>query len=179
MSTITARYVDTCFPGYLQDGYNRPGQTLLCHTLGEDLASTVEGLMASMDCDAGVPESVSDMEIAIAVRDAIRDVDLRYINDAGDRLDEAPGNALGCGPYLYVVLEWDATVVKVTMEVEVEYYANGTDPHDLKLTMENLVRFAAGNGNLCGSTDAEVKSWGACARVGESLKWVTLRDPDA
>jgi len=162
MSKITARYVDTCLSDYLQDSYSRPGQTLLLASLGSDLASTVEELVASCD-DSGIPETISESDIARAVRDAIEGIDLRYIDENGTRQDEPSDDRDGDEPYLYVVLEWDATVVKMTMTVDVEYLANGADPHDLKTVMENLIRFAAGDGALHGGTDAEVISWGATA----------------
>ena len=163
MSKITARYVDTCLSDYLQDSYSRPGQTLLLASLGSDLASTVETLVASVDWDSDIPETISEGDIARAVRDAIEGVDLRYIDENGTRQGEPSEDRDSDEPYLYVVLEWDATVVKMTMTVDVEYLANGADPHDLKTVMENLIRFAAGDGALHGGTDAEVISWGATA----------------
>ena len=54
-------------------------------------------------------------------------------------------------------------VVKMRLTVDVEYQSNGADPYDLKLVLENLIRFAAGDGALQGGTDAVVTSWGATA----------------
>jgi hypothetical protein len=179
MSNITARYVDTCLSDYLQDSYSRPGQTLLLTSLGLDLATTVESLMESMDGDCGLPESISDVEIARAVRDAIEGVDLRYIDENGNRCDEPEEDRDGDEPYLYVVLEWDATVVKMRLTVDVEYLANGESAYDLKQILESLVRSAAGNGALVGDTDAEVASWGATAEEihdGHAARWHSVAE---
>jgi len=166
--SITARYVDTCLSDYLQDGYTRPGQTLCLTSLGCDAEGTVSALMESIDMDAGIPEHISDDEIRKALTDAIEGVDLRYIDENGNRCDEPPEDRDHEEPYLYVVLEWDATVVSLNLVVDVEYYLNGADPHDLKTVLENLIRFAASDGSLQGGTDAVVKSWGATALTGKS-----------
>ena len=178
MSKITAQYVDTCLPCYLQDGHNRPGETLLLASLGSDLATTVEELMDSMDDDCGLPESVSNEEIARAVRGAIDGVDLRYVDEEGNRQDEPAEDRDSDEPYVYVVLRWDAEIVKVVMEVEIEFYAMGEDPLDIAETVQQAVGQAAGQGLFTSGLDSEVKSWGANARVGEALKWITLRDPN-
>jgi hypothetical protein len=62
-----------------------------------------------------------------------------------------------------MLLTWDASVVKMRMTVDVEYQGNGVDPYQLKLALENLIKFAAGDGTLQGGTDAVVTSWGATA----------------
>jgi hypothetical protein len=103
---ITAQYVDTCLSCYLQDSYSREGETLLLTSLGSDLATTVEALMDSMDFDCGIPESISDVEIARAIRDALTGVDLRYIDENGDRCAEPADDRDGEEPYLYVALRW-------------------------------------------------------------------------
>ena len=109
MTTITARYIDTCLSSYLQDGCNRPGQSLCLTGLGGSLPDTIEGLMDSMDFDAGIPETVSNGEIAKALRGALEGVDLRYIDEHGVRQSN-PGDDERDGeePYIYVVIEWDA-----------------------------------------------------------------------
>ena len=112
--TITARYIDTCLSSYLQDGYNRPGQTLCVATLGMDLATTVEMLVHSIDGDGDVPEALSDGDLARALRSALVGVDLRYIDKDGNRQEERDSNKPyywdnkdGDEPYVYVVLEWE------------------------------------------------------------------------
>jgi len=113
MSTpITATYVDTCLPCYLQDGCNRPGQTLCLASLGEDLADTVESLWDSIDWDAGIPEDISDVAICRALRSALDGVDLRAIDGEGNRINVAqcdehnPEGEDDFDTYLYVSLSW-------------------------------------------------------------------------
>jgi hypothetical protein len=164
---ITARYVDTCLSDYLQDSYSRPGQTLCLTSPGCSLEDSVEALFDSIDWDAGVPDSTDEVSIKDAFRTALKGVDLRYIDEDGNRQDEeSDDEEYNCESYIYVVLEWDATVVKMTMTVDVDYYANGTDPQELKYALENLVRYAAGEGLLLPpphDSDAIVKDWGATA----------------
>jgi hypothetical protein len=160
---ITARHVDTCLSDYLQDGYHRPGQMLCLASLGGDKAETVSDLVSSMHGE-GVPECISEADIEAAFLDAIEGADLRYIDGDGNPQDEPAEDRDDEEPYLYVVLEWDATVIKMTMTVDVDYYANGTDSQELKYALENLVRYAAGEGLLLPhDSDAIVKDWGATA----------------
>lgn len=105
--TITARYIDTCLSSYLQDGYTRTCQTLCLASLGCDLATTVETLVASVDGDAGVPEKYSDGDLARALRSALEGVDLRYIDEDGNRQEEPDDDRDSEEPYIYVVLEWE------------------------------------------------------------------------
>jgi hypothetical protein len=105
--TITARYIDTCLSSYLQDGCNRPGQSLCLTSLGSDLATTVEGLVDSVDCDASIPETISDADLARALRSALEGVDLRYIDENGNRQAEPADDRDSEEPYIYVVLEWE------------------------------------------------------------------------
>lgn len=169
MSKITAQYVDTCLPDYLQDGHNREGECLAFSPLGLSLEETVESLAGSVDTmlwDAGCPESILDTDIRDALRDALDGVDLRAVDGDGNRIDGEPEESDDdCidEVYVYVVLRWDATKVTLRLTVDVEYLTAGTDPHDLKLMLEDIVRQAAGNGALTGGTDAEVVSWGATA----------------
>lgn len=107
--TITARYIDTCLSSYLQDGYNRPGQSLCLASLGCDLATTVEALVASVDCDAGIPDVLSDADLARALRSALEGVDLRYIDEDGNRQEEPDEDRDDEEPYIYVVLEWEVS----------------------------------------------------------------------
>lgn len=163
MSNITARYVDTCLSDYLQDSYSRDGQTLLLCSLGTNRADTAQALVESMDMDAGVPESVTDDQIFDAVNAALEGVDLRYIDEDGNRQDEPAEDRDGDEPYLYVVLEWDATKAHMRLTLDVEYLTNGTDTDTLKQLLENIARFAASDGLMTGGTDAEVEQWGATA----------------
>lgn len=162
-NTITARYVDTCISDYLQDGYNRPGQALALCSLGCSVEDTVRELVNSVTNDESIPECYEDTDLEIAVLAAIDGLDLRYIDEDGNRQDEPDDDRDGDEPYLYVVLEWDATVIKMTMTVDVEYLANGTDPYKLKLLLEDTIRQASANGALTGGLDASVNSWGATA----------------
>lgn len=168
--SITARYVDTCLSDYLQSSYSGPGQFLCLTPTGLSLDEAVDSLYDSVACtDAGIPEHISDEQIRAAFRDALQGVDLRWIDENGNRCDETPEEGHdGDEPYIYVVLEWDATVVDLHLVVDVSYYLNGADPHDLKTVLENLIRFAASDGALQGGTDAVVKSWGATALTGKS-----------
>jgi len=167
--TITARHVDTCLSDYLQDGYNRPGQMLCLASLGGDKAETVSDLVSSMHCEGDIPASIDDTEIEAAFLSALEGVDLRYIDGDGNPQDEPAKDREDEEPYLYVVLEWDATVISMTMTVDVDYLANGTDFVELKDRLENAMRGAMANGDLTYDTDADVDSWGATASVkGES-----------
>jgi hypothetical protein len=161
---ITARYVDTCLSDYLLDGHTREGQTLCLASLGGERDLTVDALYDSIDWDSGLPDAV-DLEDSIRaeLRMAIVGIDLRYIDEDGNRCDETPDERDGDEPYIYVVLEWDATVVKMTLTLDVEYLANGVDPQDLKLMLESVARRAADTGQMTGNTQAEVKTWGATA----------------
>ena len=108
MSNITARYIDTCLPSYLLDGCNRPGQALCLASVGSDLATTVEELVASVDWDAGIPEDLSDGDLARAMRPALEGVDLRSIDEHGIRQDNPSDDDCDDSDpvYIYVVLEW-------------------------------------------------------------------------
>lgn len=160
---ITARYVDTCLSDYLTDGYHRPGQTLVLSSLGCTLDETVDALYDSIDWDAGIGDSTFDVDIKDALRVALAGVDLRYIDGDGNRCDETPDESDGDEPYIYVVLEWDATTVKMTLTLDVEYQCNGVDPQDLKLMLEAIATNAANVGQMTGDTPATVNSWGATA----------------
>lgn len=163
-TTFTARHVDTCLSDYLQDSYSRPGQTLCLASLGGERDLTVDDLYDSIDWDSGIPDAANlEEDIRAALAEAIADVDTRYIDENGNRCDETPDDRDSEEPYLYVVLEWDPTVIKMQLVVDVEYLANGTDAHDLKLVLENLVSFAVSDSGLVGGTDADLVSWGATA----------------
>lgn len=170
MSKITARYVDTCLSDYLQDGFNRPGQILLCASLGGTIEDTRDELIRSACEQMGeVPSSVEDSEIDAAIDAALAGVDLRYIDEDGNPQDEPDEDRDGDEPYVYVVLEWDATVVKVRLTVDVDYLTNGTDPTELTEQLQTLIHHAVSAGDLTGDTDAEVDTWGASVHTrGES-----------
>ena len=105
---ITAEYVDTCLPCYLQDGHNREGETLLCAFLGMDLDDTVETMIIGMDTDCGIPSWVGDEPIAQAIVDALEGVDLRWIDMHGNRCRTPDTDAAdGDEPMVYVVLRWE------------------------------------------------------------------------
>ena len=53
--------------------------------------------------------------------------------------------------------------VKMQLVVDVEYETNGVDSYELKLVLEHVARYAAGDGTLDGDTEAVVISWGATA----------------
>ena len=104
---ITARYIDTCLSDYLQDSYSRPGQTLCLTSPGCSLEDSVEALFDSIDWDAGVPESTNEIEIKDAFRTALKGVDLRHIDEDGNRQEEeSEDEEYNCESYIYVVLEW-------------------------------------------------------------------------
>jgi hypothetical protein len=103
---LTAQYIDTCMPCYLLDSYSRDGQTLLLSSLGLSLEGTVRALIDSIDSDAGIPEGVSDDDLASVIGEAIQGVDLRAINAEGNRTTD-PIETDGDEPYLYVLLEWE------------------------------------------------------------------------
>jgi len=165
--SITARYVDTCLSSYLQDGYSREGQTLCLASLGDSKVGTRDQLYDSIDWDAGLPDTIDEETIKAAIMGALDGVDLSYIDENGNPCNEPPEDRDDEEPYVYVVLEWDASVVKMRLTVDVEYQANGADPYDLKTILENLIRHASGDGALSGGTDATVKTWGATAEVVE------------
>lgn len=104
---ITARYIDTCLPDYLRDGFNRPGQCLCLAPLGGIFELTVDDLYDSIDWDSGLPDNV-ELEGAIraALTEALTGVDLRYIDENGNRCDETPEDRDGDEPYIYILLEW-------------------------------------------------------------------------
>lgn len=160
MSKITAQYVDTCLSSYLLDHHTRPGERLVMSSLGMSLKRTISEMLDNAD---DVPDCFDNEEIKTAVREALAGVDLRWIDANGNRVDEAPEEHDDEEPMVYVVLRWDASKIKMRLTVDIEYQANGADPYDLKLVLENLIRFAAGDGALQGGTDAVVTSWGATA----------------
>jgi hypothetical protein len=161
---ITARYVDTCLSDYLTDSCNRPGQTLCLAGLGGYRDLTVDELYDSIDWDSGLPDD-ADLEdqIRAALSEAIAGVDLRYIDGDGNRQDETPEDRDGDEPYLYVVIEWNPTIIKMRLTVDVEYYLNDEDPLDVGDTMEGAVRDAMGKGMFGYGLDSTVKTWGATA----------------
>jgi hypothetical protein len=165
--TITARYVDTCLSDYLQDGYNRPGQTLCLANLGCTLEETVDALYDSISDFESIPESIEEEAIKTALRDELHGgVDLRWIDGDGNPQDEIPEDLEDdCveEPYLYVVLEWDATTITMVLNVEVTYLANGTNAIDLKRGLETMVQNHLGD-NLY-DCPAVVTEWGASAHV--------------
>jgi hypothetical protein len=166
--TIAARYIDTCLPDYLLDHHNRPGEMLVGAYLGMTLSDTVEDMLHNMDDDAALPSYDQD-ELKRTVRNALVGVDLRMVDTNGNRSDvpvadvsdEDMGNM--SESQVWVLLTWDATVIKMRLTVDIEYQANGADSYDLKLVLENLIRFAASDGALQGGTEAVVTSWGATA----------------
>ena len=161
---ITASHVDTCLSDYLRDSYSRPGQALCLSSLGCTLDETVDVLYESIDWDSGLPESIFDTDIKDAFRVALKGVDLRYIDEDGNRQEESDDEREWPEPYLYMVLEWDATKVKMVLNVDVEFFTCGVDPMELKLALEDVIRQAAGDGKLTAG-DAEVISWGTGAYV--------------
>lgn len=164
MSTITARYVDTCLSDYLQDSYSRPGQALCLSSLGCTLDETVDALYESIDFDSGLPESVYDLDIKDAFRLALQGVDLHYIDEDGNRQDEPDDERDGDEPYIYVVLEWDATVIKMRVTIDIDYLANGTDPYDINKALLETVNHIAGSGAFSHEhLTAELENWGATA----------------
>ena len=161
--TINARYLDTCLPDYLQDHHNRPGEMLVGAYLGDNVDNTVEQIIDGLDMDAALPPDWDVDALRGAVAAALEGVDLRPFDEHGNRLDVVPDNYDGTESQVWVLLTWDASVVKMRLTVDVEYQGNGVDPYQLKLVLENLIRFAAGDGALQGGTDAVVTSWGATA----------------
>jgi len=172
MTKITAQYVDTCLSSYLLDHHGRPGECLVMAGLGLTLKQTINEMIDNAD---DVPECDSK-ELKAVIGEALKGVDLRWIDATGTRVDEAPEEHDDEEPMVYVVLRWDATVVKMRLTVDVEYQSNGADPYDLKLVLENLIRFAAGDGALQGGTSAVVTSWGATAL--DVTNDPTPEDPD-
>lgn len=161
--TINARYLDTCPSCYLQDHHNRPGEMLVSTYLGDNIHHTASQMVDSMDMDAALPAGWTTEQVAKAIEGALEGVDLRPFDEHGNRLDAVPDNYDGTESQVWVLLTWDASVVKMRLTVDVEYQGNGVDPYQLKLVLENLIRFAAGDGALQGGTDAVVTSWGATA----------------
>lgn len=102
---VDAQYVGTMLPDYLQDSYSRPGETLLLTSLGSTLTYTIQDLIDSLDWDCGFPE-VSNDDLAWIIGDALSGVDLRYIDEHGNRCDEPAEDRNGEEPYIYVVLRW-------------------------------------------------------------------------
>lgn len=138
-TNITARYVGTMFCDYLQDSHSRPGETLLLTSLGCDLATTVESLIESMDDDCGLPESVSDADLARVIRAELAGVDLRYIDEHGERHDEPPEWRDSEEPYLYVALQWEADSVPVAVATFTNIYGEPmrewSDPYGYGFTL--------------------------------------------
>jgi len=161
--SITARYVDTCLSDYLQDGYNRPGQALCLASLGCSIEDTAQQLLESNQGDPWLPECFEDADIKAALIAALEGVDLRYVDEDGNPQDEPDEDRDHEEPYVYVVLEWDATVIKMRLTLDVEYLANGTDMVELKDRLENIVRNAMGEGAFTYDTDATINTWGATA----------------
>jgi hypothetical protein len=108
MSKITAQYVDTCLPDYLQDHHCRPGERLVMSMLGVSLDVAVREMFDNAD---DVPDCFDDEEIKAVIREALQGVDLRWIDETGTRVDEAPEELDDDDPVVYVVLRWDASVV--------------------------------------------------------------------
>lgn len=163
--TITARYIDTCLSDYLQDGYTRAGQSLCFAPLGCSIEETVEALASSVDGDSTIPECYEEIDLEIALKEAIGNVDLRYIDEDGTRQDEPADDRDSEEANVYVVLEWDATDITMVLSVEVDYLANGVHSCQLKERLEDIIRQASGNGAITGGLDASVISWGASAHV--------------
>ena len=162
--TIKARYLDTCLPCYLQDHHNRDGETLVYALLGCTVEDTVDQMIENLDMDLPLPANWSVAALKESISKAIAGVDLRTFDETGNRIDgEATESEIDQAPMIYVLLTWDATKVKMKLEVDVEYQSNGVDPYQLKLMREDVIRQAAANGSLVGGTDAVVTSWGGTA----------------
>jgi hypothetical protein len=104
---LTAEYVDTCLPCYLQDSYSRDGETLLLSPLGLTHEETVEELINSIDHDCGLPEEFGDDDLREVVGQAIEGIDLRDVDANGNRVDEPIEDDSGDFPYIYVRLSWE------------------------------------------------------------------------
>ena len=118
---VTADYVDTCRPDYLQDGHNREGEWLLCTSLGgQTTEEAVDELVDQMNGEAP-PESFPDegdlpeADIRAALLDAVRGVDFHPCDDCGNLVKpdaddedaiEAYNKLLEEQANVYVVLRW-------------------------------------------------------------------------
>lgn len=168
--TITARYVDTCLPDYLQDHHNRPGEMLVGSYLGMTKEDTALEMLQNMDDDSVLPPGWDPDTVQAEIAMVLNGVDLRMVDAHGNRVDTKASEAEESDglseAMVWVLLTWSERVVKLRMVVDVAYRAfDGVDDQDLKLMLEDTIRQAAANGALTGSTDAEVESWGATAEV--------------
>jgi len=115
---ITAEYVDTCLPCYLQDGHNRKGEWLLCEApYGQTEDEFVDALIEQMngesppeDFEESFPEWPKN-EIRAALKEAVAGVDLRFIDNDGHEVDKGDMTDEHVyeddHPYVYVVLRWE------------------------------------------------------------------------
>jgi hypothetical protein len=84
MVTIEVDHVDTCFSDYLQDHRNIVGISLGC-TTEEDAA---DALLDEVTSILELPESVTDATLRAACCEAVRGLDLRPVDDRGERIDD-------------------------------------------------------------------------------------------
>jgi len=132
--TLSADYVDTCMPCYLQDHHSREGEMLLqCLPHGQSIPEAVEDLFESESTWDRFPggEEISQEAIEEALTSALEGVDLQYLDLEGNRCESDPepeGHAETCSmmdgedlplctcgydlwqgaepSYVYVVLRW-------------------------------------------------------------------------
>lgn len=102
---VWANYIDTCYPDYLTDGYNRDNEMLLCcPALGQSLQNGVIDLLTSMENGEAdkLPDEIKDSTIFDAVYSVCRGVDFTGLLEEDVSLEDNMEV-----PYVYVVLTWE------------------------------------------------------------------------
>lgn len=84
MATIEVDHFDTCFPDYLQDHRNVVGISL-GYLTDKDAADALFDEVTSV---LELPASVSDDDLRSACCEAVRGLDLRPVDDRGERIDD-------------------------------------------------------------------------------------------
>lgn len=164
--SIKAEYIQTCLPDYVQDGHNRPGEMLVSSPLGIALCHVVDAMLESMDMEAYLPHGWTNDAVGKAIEECLAGVDLRAFDADGNRVDELDED-YDDENQAYVLLTWDATVTKIHLDVDIDYQANGVEPHDLRDFVMRSIKQAFSDGIFREGTESAVIDWGATVSIKE------------
>lgn len=102
--TVSISHVDTCFPEYLTDHHNREGELLVGVYVDQTATNqhVVNALVDEIDASDGLPEDLTDEQIAAAIKD---EFDGQNMTAPFDNSLE-PAEEGEAGPQAWFLLTW-------------------------------------------------------------------------